>query len=86
MHEVPTRLPGMSSEAGEPPAESYREACLLLSGVIERQQRALDLQLLANRELSEAVKESSAIISALVMGDPSVALSLPRLQTGDEST
>ena len=81
MHKAPTRLPGMSSEAGEVPIENYREANLLLAGLIERQQRALELQLLAARELSEAVKEASGIITTLLVGDPSAALSLPHEPT-----
>ena len=67
----------MSSQEEGASAESYRETCLLLAGVIERQQRALDLQLLSARELSEAAKESSRIISTLLVGDPTAALSLP---------
>ena len=66
--------------------ESYRDACLLLVGVIERQQSAMNLQLLAGRELSEAVKEASGIISTLLVGDPSAALSLPSTHTESGST
>ena len=76
----------MSSEAGEVPIENYREANLVLAGLVERQQRALELQLLAARELSEAVKEASAIISTLLVGDPSAALSLPSTHTESGST
>lgn len=79
------KLPAMSSQGGEASAETYRETCLLLAGVIERQQRAIDLQLLAARELSEAAKEQSRIISTLLVGDPSAALSLPLPQTGEDS-
>ena len=64
-----------------PEASTHRDACLLLVGVIERQQRALDLQLLAARELSEAVKEASGIITTLLVGDPSAALALPHEPT-----
>ena len=76
----------MASEAGDAPIESYREASLVLAGVVERQQRALELQLLAARELSEAVKEASAIISTLLVGDPSAALSLPSAHAEGQST
>ena len=74
----------MSPHEEEASAESYRETCLLLAGVIERQQRALDLQLLSARELSEAAKESSRIISTLLVGDPSAALSLPQPQKPED--
>ena len=69
-----------------PEAATHRDACLLLVGVIERQQRALDLQLLAARELSEAVREASGIITTLLVGDPSAALSLPSTHTESGST
>ena len=69
-----------------PEAATHRDACLLLVGVIERQQRALDLQLLAARELSEGLKEASEIVSTLVVGDPSAALSLPRAHTESQPT
>lgn len=63
--------------------ENYREASLLLVGVIERQHRALELQALANRELSEGLKEAMGIVSTLLVGDPSVALSLPHADIED---
>ena len=67
-------------------AATYRDACLMLVGVVERQHRALELQALATRELSEGLKEASEIVSTLVVGDPSAALSLPRAHTESQPT
>ena len=52
--------------------ERFRDAALLQQGVIERQQRAYDLQAQAIQELSEARREQDRIITTLLVGDPSV--------------
>ena len=67
-------------------AETYRDACLQFVGVVERQHRALELQALATRELSQGLKEATEIVSTLLVGDPSAALSLPSTHTENGST
>lgn len=47
--------------------ERYREASLLLSGTLERQRQALDLQARATQELNEALAEQSRIITTLLV-------------------
>lgn len=55
-------------------AAKFRDAALLLQGVVERQQRALSLQAEATRELGEAITEQSKVVSMLLVGDPNELL------------
>ena len=54
-------------------AERFREAALLLRGVVERQQKASALQSEAIQELEAAVAEQSNIILTLLIGDTDAA-------------
>lgn len=59
-------------EAGErldQRAERFRDAALLLRAVIERQQRASELQAAAVKELEAALADQSQIILTLLVGD-----------------
>ena len=59
--------------------ERFRDAALLQQDIIQRQQRAYDLQAEATQELSEALQEQARIVTTLLVGDLSV------LATSDNS-
>ena len=67
---------GRVENLGDPDvgAERFREAALLLRGVVERQQKASELQNAAIQELEAAVGEQSKIILTLLIGDAEAAL------------
>jgi predicted site-specific integrase-resolvase len=58
--------------------ESFRDAALQLNTVMEHQRRAFQLQLEATKALELAVAEQAAIISGLLVGDPSNAVDARR--------
>ncbi|MEY2474050.1 MAG: hypothetical protein QOK28_3379 [Actinomycetota bacterium] len=54
--------------------EPFRDAALQLQQAMERQRRALDLQLRAFQELNGAVSEQANVIAGLLVGDPAAQL------------
>lgn len=54
--------------------EAFRDAALQLQQAMDRQRRALDLQLRAFQELNEAVAEQANVIAGLLVGDPAAHL------------
>ena len=55
-------------------AEGFRDAALQLQQAMERQRRALDLQMQAFQELNAATAEQAQVIAGLLIGDPSASL------------
>ena len=70
------RLEAIENQRSDPPdVERFRDAALLQQAVIERLQRAHDLQSQAARELADALAEQARVTSTLLVDDPQVLLS-----------
>ena len=65
--------------------ERLRDATLLQQDIIERQQRAFDLQAEATQELSEALREQAKIIKTLLVGDPGVLVASDNSQIKEDA-
>jgi len=64
----------LAASAQAPAGEAFRDAALQLQQAMDRQRRALDLQLRAFQELNEAVAEQANVIAGLLVGDPAAHL------------